>query len=59
MTVVFPVERLRSEAGRKKILSARYGIILSLIQGFGIAVGLESMAAPDDRQRFLNDESMG
>ncbi|MBT4887806.1 MAG: preprotein translocase subunit SecY, partial [Planctomycetaceae bacterium] len=52
LTVVFPyLERLakEGEAGRKKItLYTRYGtILLSLIQGFGIAVGLESMAAPD------------
>ena len=52
LTVVFPyLERLskEGEAGRKKItIYTRYGtILLSLIQGFGIAVGLQSMAAPD------------
>jgi len=52
LTVVFPfLERLsrEGEAGRKKITAyTRYGTIaLSVIQGFGIAVGLESMTAPD------------
>ena len=52
MTAVFPyLERLSKEgdAGRKKITGyTRYGTIaLSLIQGFAIAVGLESMAAPN------------
>ncbi len=52
LTVVFPyLERLskEGEAGRKKITTyTRYGtIVLSLIQSFGIAAGLESMAAPD------------
>jgi preprotein translocase subunit SecY len=50
--VVFPyLERLsrEGEAGRKKItMYTRYGTIaLSLIQGFGIAVGLQSMSSPD------------
>lgn len=49
MQAVFPfLERLakEGEAGRKKITQyTRYGtILLSVIQGFGIAVGLESMA---------------
>ena len=52
MTVVFPyLEKLsrEGEAGRKKITSyTRYGtIVLSLIQGFGISVGLQSMSSPD------------
>ena len=52
MTAVFPyLERLSKEgdAGRKKITGyTRYGtIVLSVIQGFAIAVGLESMAAPN------------
>ncbi len=52
LTVVIPhLERLKKEgeAGRKKITQyARYGtIILSVIQGFAIAVGLESMTGPD------------
>ncbi|MBI3992082.1 MAG: preprotein translocase subunit SecY, partial [Candidatus Lambdaproteobacteria bacterium] len=52
LTVVFPyLERLsrEGEAGRKKItMYTRYGtIILSIIQGFGISVGLQSMSAPD------------
>ena len=52
MTVVFPfLERLsrEGEAGRKKITSyTRYGtVVLSIIQGFGISVGLQSMSSPD------------
>ncbi len=52
LTVVFPyLERLSKEGdmGRKKITAyTRYGtIVLSIVQGFAIAVGLESMAAPD------------
>ena len=37
------------ESGRKKITQyTRYGtVVLSIIQGFGIAVGLEQMAGPD------------
>jgi len=37
------------DAGRRKITAyTRYGtIVLSLVQGFAISVGLESMAAPD------------
>jgi preprotein translocase subunit SecY len=51
LTVVIPaLERLakEGEAGKKKITQyTRYGtILLSLIQAFGIAVGLESMRAP-------------
>ena len=51
LTVVIPhLERLskEGEAGRKKITQyTRYGtVVLSIIQGFGISVGLESMAAP-------------
>jgi preprotein translocase subunit SecY len=51
LTVVIPhLERLskEGEAGRKKITQyTRYGtVILSLIQGFGISVGLERMTGP-------------
>lgn len=51
LTVVVPyLEKLKKEGeqGRKKIVQyTRYGtIILSIIQGFGIAVGLERMASP-------------
>lgn len=50
MTVVIPhLERLKKEgeAGRKKITQyTRYGtVVLSIIQGFGISVGLERMDA--------------
>ncbi|MBW2441846.1 MAG: preprotein translocase subunit SecY [Deltaproteobacteria bacterium] len=52
LTVVIPhLEQLKKEGeqGRKKITQyTRYGtVILSIIQGFGISVGLESMSAPD------------
>jgi preprotein translocase subunit SecY len=52
LTVVVPyLEKLKKEgeAGRKKITRyTRYGtVILSLIQGFGISVGLESMTSPE------------
>ena len=51
LTVVIPhLERLskEGEAGRKKITQyTRYGtVLLSLIQGFGISVGLEQMTGP-------------
>ncbi len=51
LTVVIPrLERLskEGEAGRKKITQyTRYGtVVLSVIQGFGIAVGLERMSMP-------------
>jgi preprotein translocase subunit SecY len=51
LTVVIPhLERLskEGEAGRKKITQyTRYGtVLLSLIQGFGISVGLERMSGP-------------
>ncbi|MHC1744672.1 MAG: preprotein translocase subunit SecY [Syntrophobacteraceae bacterium] len=51
LTVVIPhLERLskEGEAGRKKITQyTRYGtVVLSIIQGFGIAFGLESMTGP-------------
>ena len=51
LTVVIPtLEKLskEGEAGRKKITQyTRYGtVVLSTIQGFGIAVGLESQHAP-------------
>jgi preprotein translocase subunit SecY len=52
LTVVIPyLDKLKKEgeAGRKKITQyARYGtVVLSLFQGFGIAVGMENMAGPD------------
>ena len=51
LTVVVPyLEKLKKEGeqGRKKITQyTRYGtIILSIIQGFGIAIGLERMTGP-------------
>jgi len=51
MAVVVPyLERLKKEGeqGRKKIVEyTRYGtVLLSMIQGFGIAVGLENMTSP-------------
>ena len=51
LTVVVPhLEQLKKEGeqGRKKITQyTRYGtVILSIIQGFGISVGLESMSSP-------------
>ncbi len=51
LTVVIPhLEQLKKEGeqGRKKITQyTRYGtVLLSVIQGFGISVGLESMSAP-------------
>jgi len=51
LTVVIPhLEKLskEGEAGRKKITQyTRYGtVILSIIQGFGIAFGVEGMTAP-------------
>jgi preprotein translocase subunit SecY len=53
LTVVIPtLERLskEGEAGRKKITQyTRYGtVVLSIIQGFGISVGLETQHAPGD-----------
>jgi preprotein translocase subunit SecY len=51
LTVVIPhLAQLKKEgqAGRKKITQyARYGtVVLSLVQGLGIAIGLESMTSP-------------
>ena len=51
LTAVVPhLEQLKKEGeqGRKKITQyTRYGtVVLSIIQGFGIAVGLETMTAP-------------
>jgi preprotein translocase subunit SecY len=51
MAVVIPhLEKLKKEGeqGRKKITQyTRYGtVILSVIQGFGIAIGIERMASP-------------
>jgi len=52
LTIVVPhLEKLKKEGeqGRKKITQyTRYGtIVLSIIQGLGIAYGLENMASPD------------
>ncbi len=61
LTVVIPhLERLskEGEAGRKKITQyTRYGtVVLSIIQGFGIAVGLEGMrAGPADALTVVLD----
>jgi preprotein translocase subunit SecY len=51
LTVVIPhLERLSKEGeqGRKKITQyTRYGtVVLSIIQGFGISIGLENMSSP-------------
>jgi preprotein translocase subunit SecY len=51
LTVVIPyLEKLKKEGeqGRKKITQyTRYGtVLLSIVQGFGIAVGLENMSSP-------------
>jgi preprotein translocase subunit SecY len=51
LTMVVPhLEKLKKEGeqGRKKIVQyTRYGtVILSMIQGFGIAVGIEQMSSP-------------
>jgi len=51
LTVVIPyLEKLKKEGeqGRKKITQyTRYGtVVLSIIQGFGIAIGLERMSSP-------------
>ncbi len=51
LTVVWPhLERLskEGESGRRKITQyTRYGtVLLSVVQGFGISVGLESMTSP-------------
>ena len=59
LTVVIPhLERLSKEGeqGRKKITQyTRYGtVVLSIIQGFGISVGLESMTAPGGAPIVLN-----
>jgi len=59
LTVVVPhLEKLKKEgeAGRKKITRyTRYGtVILSLIQGFGISVGLENMQSPEGQMVVLD-----
>ena len=59
LTVVIPhLERLSKEGeqGRKKITQyTRYGtVVLSIIQGFGISVGLENMTAPGGAPVVLN-----
>ncbi|MFC1891222.1 preprotein translocase subunit SecY [Thermodesulfobacteriota bacterium] len=52
LTVVVPyLEKLKKEGeqGRKKITQyTRYGtVVLSIVQGFGISIGLEQMTGPD------------
>lgn len=59
LTVVIPyLDQLRKEgeAGRKKIVQyTRYGtVILSIIQGFGIAFGLEGMTGPGGEPIVIN-----
>ncbi len=59
LTVVVPaLEKLKKEgeAGRKKITQyTRYGtVVLSIIQGFGIAVGLEAMSVSGSAPVVLN-----
>ncbi len=59
MTVVVPhLEQLSKEgsAGRKKITQyTRYGtVVLSIIQGFGISIGLESMTSPGGAPIVMN-----
>ena len=59
LTVVVPhLERLSKEGeqGRKKITQyTRYGtVLLSIIQGFGISVGLEQMSSPGGAAVVLN-----
>jgi preprotein translocase subunit SecY len=59
LTVVVPyLERLQKEGeiGRKKIIQyTRYGtVILSMIQGFGIAVGLEKMSGAAGEMVVMN-----
>jgi preprotein translocase subunit SecY len=59
LTVTIPhLERLSKEGeqGRKKITQyTRYGtVVLSIIQGFGISVGLESMSSPGGAAVVIN-----
>ena len=59
LTVVIPyLEKLKKEgeAGRKKITQyTRYGtVLLSVVQGFGIAVGLEKMTGPAGGQIVMH-----
>ena len=59
LTVAIPyLEKLskEGEAGRRKITQyTRYGtVVLSLIQGFGIAIGLENMAGPTGSSIVIN-----
>jgi preprotein translocase subunit SecY len=59
LTVAIPyLERLSKEgdAGRRKITQyTRYGtVVLSLIQGFGISIGLENMAGPTGASIVIN-----
>ncbi len=59
LTVVIPhLERLSKEGeqGRKKITQyTRYGtVLLSIIQGFGISIGLEQMTSPGGAPVVLN-----
>lgn len=64
LTVVVPhLEKLKKEGeqGRKKITQyTRYGtILLSIIQGFGIAFGLENMSGPDGALIVSHGGGMG
>jgi preprotein translocase subunit SecY len=59
LTVAIPyLEKLskEGEAGRRKITQyTRYGtVVLSLIQGFGISIGLENMAGPTGASIVIN-----
>ena len=59
LTVTIPhLERLSKEGeqGRKKITQyTRYGtVVLSIIQGFGISIGLESMTSPGGAAVVIN-----
>jgi len=59
LTVVIPhLERLSKEGeqGRKKITQyTRYGtVLLSIIQGFGISIGLEQMSSPGGASVVIN-----
>lgn len=59
LTIAVPhLEKLskEGEAGRRKITQyTRYGtVLLSLIQGFGIAVGLENMSGPTGASIVMN-----
>lgn len=64
LTVVWPyLERLSKEgqAGRKKITQyTRYGtVVLSIVQGFGIAIWLESLSQSGDVGRLVLEPGWG